>query len=212
LADPVTGQRQPRNSAHHDAQLVLARRTVRQFLTEWDPVGVGAAAADDRHDQLANILVERLNAGTDTVTLGYLLRQEIRRLLGVRIAGPDTDDVAARLIAWWAALTPAQQRHKPDSSPPSPPPRTDSDSGHAVVPPNLDEYAHLWDGSDPGWVILADPTEPGRSGLPFNLSTRMAISICEDEDLADAVLQAMRTHGVPVVPAASVRDSGGAPT
>ena len=188
LADPVTGPRQPRNSVHSHAQLGPARRVVRRVLAAWDPVGLGAAAADDRHDHLADVVVGRLNADTDAATLGHLLRQEIRRLFGVPTAAPDTVDVAVRLIAWWTALTPSQQRHKPDSSPLSLPPRA---------------------ASDPAWVILADPKGPDGAGLPYNRRTRMAILLSEDEDLADAVMQAMRSHGVPVVAIGSVRD--GAP-
>ena len=61
-------------------------------------------------------------------------------------------------------------------------------------PALLDEHAHLWDGSDPDWVIL----KGSRTDLPYRRGTGMISVICDDE-LSAALLHAMRSHGVPVI-------------
>jgi len=63
---------------------------------------------------------------------------------------------------------------------------------------SLDSFSHLWNGSDPDWVIVAGSDGNDDGALPYNLRTGMTELICDDR-LADAVLRVMRDHGVPVV-------------
>jgi len=66
-----------------------------------------------------------------------------------------------------------------------------------AIGPELSSHAHLWDGSDPDWVILAVSNQDD-DGMPYNRRTGMTMLICDDEELA-GVLDAMRSHGVPTV-------------
>src|SRR5579859_5236212 len=59
----------------------------------------------------------------------------------------------------------------------------------------LDEFACLWDGSEPGWVVLE--CSEG-SGLPFNTRTHM-VKLIELGDLAKRVCQHMKEEGCEVL-------------
>ena len=58
----------------------------------------------------------------------------------------------------------------------------------------VDDYRYLWDGSQPGWVLLA----AGDDYLPYNQETRRAL-IIEDDDEFEQVVEKMLELGVPVV-------------
>jgi hypothetical protein len=65
----------------------------------------------------------------------------------------------------------------------------------------VEESAYLWDGSEPGWVLLEDPDEPGSYRLlPFNKLTGFALLI-ELDDLAVRVCQRMKESGCEVLSA-----------
>lgn len=57
---------------------------------------------------------------------------------------------------------------------------------------------HLWDGSDPNWVVLSISDTDDDAGSPYNRRAGMVELICDDL-LAAAVLRTMRSHGVPTV-------------
>jgi hypothetical protein len=63
-------------------------------------------------------------------------------------------------------------------------------------PDELDECAYLWDGSEPGWVVLE---RPEGFGIPFNTRTRMVLLIDEDDDLARRVCQRMKDEGCDIL-------------
>ncbi|MEV4462568.1 hypothetical protein AB0J51_02985 [Micromonospora echinofusca] len=72
-------------------------------------------------------------------------------------------------------------------------------------PASLGPYTHLWDGSDPDWIILSIPDTDDEAGSPYNRRTGMVELICDDL-LAAAVLRTMRSHGVPTVQLDSLDD------
>jgi hypothetical protein len=61
----------------------------------------------------------------------------------------------------------------------------------------LDDFAYLWDGSDPGWALWEVPDKPGQY-LPVNKLTRMA-TIIEIDELAARVCQRMKDVGCEVL-------------
>jgi hypothetical protein len=199
------------NWSNRRAELRDACQTVRRFVTAWDPAGLGGAAPDDEYDRLVHFVVSRLNSGADAATLGDLLRHEVGRHFGVPAAAPHVDEVAAQLVAWWATLAPAEQQHRLSASPLVFPSRDTGDRSHEVdvAPEAVGEFAYLWDGSDPDWVVSLDPDGRIDQGLPVNRRTGHALVICENDDLAAAVVRAMRAHGVPVVSAESLRERTG---
>ncbi|MBF5034036.1 hypothetical protein IRY44_30210 [Micromonospora sp. ANENR4] len=71
-------------------------------------------------------------------------------------------------------------------------------------PASLGPYAHLWDGSDPDWIILSTDADDD-AGSPYNRRTGMVELICDDL-LAAAGLRTMRSHGVPTVQLDSLGD------
>lgn len=67
----------------------------------------------------------------------------------------------------------------------------------------LRSYAYLWDGSDPEWVVAMTSNE-AEGGLPYHRGRKSVLLICEDDELAAAVVRTMLAHGVPVVDAQSL--------
>lgn len=61
------------------------------------------------------------------------------------------------------------------------------------MPDGAAEYHYLWDGSEPGWVVLRTRVA---LGTLFNTNTRMALVI-EDNAVYARVIELMRTHGRP---------------
>ncbi|OKK11143.1 hypothetical protein AMK16_33060 [Streptomyces sp. CB00455] len=66
----------------------------------------------------------------------------------------------------------------------------------------MQDYDHLWDGSEEGWVVIR--TRSG--GTVYNCQSQMALLI-EDEDERAQVLQQMQEHGRPFLDAIPKRDS-----
>jgi hypothetical protein len=64
---------------------------------------------------------------------------------------------------------------------------------------DIDKFRYLWDGSEPGWVLVRLETETGRGpGDPayiYNTRKRVALLI-DDEELADRVRQKMLMENV----------------
>jgi len=65
---------------------------------------------------------------------------------------------------------------------------------------DIERYRYLWDGSQPDWVLVRDPSPPG--GIDnleiFNLSTYMMF-VVEDDKLSKALTARMRKEGVRVI-------------
>ncbi|WP_051826913.1 hypothetical protein [Kitasatospora aureofaciens] len=61
---------------------------------------------------------------------------------------------------------------------------------------DLEEYAYLWDGSEPGWILFWGKI----IDIPaiFNRITRHVL-LMEDEDEWRALTEVMRSHGVPLL-------------
>lgn len=68
-------------------------------------------------------------------------------------------------------------------------------SRHAAASsePDVSRFEHLWDGSEPGWVLFGS----GSPGV-INVLTSMAVLI-EDPDEHTAVINEMRRHGARLV-------------
>jgi hypothetical protein len=62
---------------------------------------------------------------------------------------------------------------------------------------DLNDFAFLWDGSEPGWALWEATDKPG-TYLPINKLTRVA-KIIEIDDLADRVCRRMKEAGCEVV-------------
>ena len=86
-----------------------AQSDLRSILNEWDPIGVAEFAPDDEYDCLIAPLLSRLRAGVGEAAIGEFLWHEIEDHFGLNPAAADTDGVAARLAAWWAAYAGAPE-------------------------------------------------------------------------------------------------------
>jgi len=64
------------------------------------------------------------------------------------------------------------------------------------MPAEINEYAYLWDGSEPGWILCRGKIVD----IPtiFNRITRMIV-LMEDNDEWRAVTDNMLSHGVPLL-------------
>lgn len=67
---------------------------------------------------------------------------------------------------------------------------------------DIEQYRHLWDGSEPNWVLIREPpspeSEPDASFEIFNLKTYMMF-VVEDQELANALSTRMLQEGVRVL-------------
>ena len=64
----------------------------------------------------------------------------------------------------------------------------------------LSEYEYLWDGSDPGWVLVAeDDAEPGVKFVIYN-KKRKTMLLIEDASVSKAVNERMLSIGVEILP------------
>lgn len=61
----------------------------------------------------------------------------------------------------------------------------------------LTEYRYLWDGSEPGWVLLKVPDEPGVYCV-FHKTNRVMLLI-ESERVNEAVCKKMRESGCEIL-------------
>jgi hypothetical protein len=69
------------------------------------------------------------------------------------------------------------------------------------------DFAYLWDGSEPGWVLVnrnADEPEAEPGFLIFNKLSHLCLLICEDE-LWAAVIDRMRRQGVEIISSNDLR-------
>ncbi|WP_372351348.1 hypothetical protein [Streptomyces sp. KL116D] len=57
----------------------------------------------------------------------------------------------------------------------------------------FEALAHLWDGTDGNWVVIASDLG---LGTIYNVDTRMAL-LLEDEEECERAIEAMRVHGRP---------------
>lgn len=66
----------------------------------------------------------------------------------------------------------------------------------------LQDYAHLWDGTEPGWVLwyvkAAEDSGDVRNWSVFNVQSKMALVI-EDDALFQEVVGELHRRGVEVV-------------
>jgi hypothetical protein len=79
--------------------------TLRRLLNEWDPIGVAEIVQDEYECMLAPIL-SRLVAGADRAQISEFLGHELEHHFGLDPAPRETDAMAERLVAWWAAAGP----------------------------------------------------------------------------------------------------------
>ncbi len=66
---------------------------------------------------------------------------------------------------------------------------------------DLDDFAYLWDGSEPGWVLwqLGEVERATTTATSiFNRITKMALVI-EDDDLARDLIRQMKLNGAEVI-------------
>jgi hypothetical protein len=69
------------------------------------------------------------------------------------------------------------------------------------------DFAYLWDGSEPGWVLVhvnADEPEAAPEFGIFNKLSHLGVLICEDE-LWAAVIDRMRRQGVEIISSNDLR-------
>jgi hypothetical protein len=76
------------------------------------------------------------------------------------------------------------------------------------------DFAYLWDGSEPGWVLVhvnADEPEAEPAFSIFNELSHLGLLICEDDELWAAVIDRMRRQGVEIISSndLSPRHTGG---
>lgn len=57
-------------------------------------------------------------------------------------------------------------------------------------------FSHLWDGSDPGWVLVSVPDEPGRYSIVHKAGQSLLI---ESDDLYEAVCKKMLEEGCEIL-------------
>ncbi|MDT7804785.1 MAG: hypothetical protein QOI78_8218 [Actinomycetota bacterium] len=82
-----------------------AQDNVRYLLNRWDPIGV-ADEVDDEYDCLVAPLLSRLAAGAGRAEIGEFLWYELTDHFGLSDpAAHDSDRMADRLVAWWAAVS-----------------------------------------------------------------------------------------------------------
>ncbi|WP_327241348.1 hypothetical protein [Streptomyces sp. NBC_01320] len=79
---------------------------LRRLLNEWDPIGV-ADFVQDEYDCMLAPLLQQLRAGAGQAEIGEYLRQELEDHFGLDPNFQRTDAVAAGVIGWWAAASPA---------------------------------------------------------------------------------------------------------
>lgn len=84
---------------------------LRYLLNQWDPIGV-AELLDDEYDCLIVPLLTRLGAGADQAVISKFLWYELEDHFGMspyhHREHYGVDALADRLVAWWAAIYPAQ--------------------------------------------------------------------------------------------------------
>jgi hypothetical protein len=86
-----------------------AQSNLRVILNEWDPIGVADFAPDDEYDCLIAPLLTKLAAGAGKAAIGEFLWHEVEGHFGLDPRFFDTDSMANRLIAWWAAFADAPE-------------------------------------------------------------------------------------------------------
>jgi hypothetical protein len=80
-----------------------AQVRLRQFLWDWDPIGVADHAPDDEYDCMIGPLFTRLYGGGDRSEIRKFLWHELEDHFGLDPRDQDIDGVADRLLTWWAA-------------------------------------------------------------------------------------------------------------
>jgi hypothetical protein len=69
-------------------------------------------------------------------------------------------------------------------------------------------FAYLWDGSEPGWVLVhvnADEPEAEPAFIIFNKLSHLGVLICEDDELRAAVIDRIRRQGVEIISSKDLR-------
>ncbi|MFE4413584.1 hypothetical protein [Streptomyces sp. NPDC056821] len=79
---------------------------LRHLLNEWDPIGV-ADLVQDEYDCMLAALLGRLCRDASQTEIGDFLRHELKDHFGLDPLGLRPDVMAARVIAWWASVGPA---------------------------------------------------------------------------------------------------------
>jgi hypothetical protein len=81
---------------------VDAQDNLRYLLNQWDPIGV-ADVVIDQYDCMIGPLLSMLNAGAGRAEIGEFLWYELDEHFGLSPESRGTDQLADRLVAWWAA-------------------------------------------------------------------------------------------------------------
>ena len=81
-------------------------RRIEEFLREWDPIGVGADAAEeagpsDEYDSYAPSLHRLLRQGCDAREMEEHLMEIEAKSMGLTPSADKTRVVAQRIVAWW---------------------------------------------------------------------------------------------------------------
>ncbi len=65
----------------------------------------------------------------------------------------------------------------------------------------VEQYKHLWDGSESGWLLShLNPSEPAEMAeFAIIHGPTNAILIIEDDEAADEIIRRMREAGVPII-------------
>jgi hypothetical protein len=92
----------------HDQSVDLAavQANLRYLVWQWDPIGVADIAPEDEYDCLIGPLQSKLSQAAGQAAISEYLWYELEDHFGVDPAQPDVDDMANRLVAWWAAVQP----------------------------------------------------------------------------------------------------------
>lgn len=84
------------------------QQNLRYLLNRWDFLGV-AGIVDDEYDCMIAPLLSRLMEGAGRAEIAEYLWYELQDHFGLGDPTPyGTDQMADRLVAWWAAVSPKQ--------------------------------------------------------------------------------------------------------
>ena len=75
---------------------------LRHLLNEWDPIGISDLVPDEYDCMLAPLL-PRLSNGAEPAEVSEFLWYELQDHFGIDPVPHDTDGLANRLVAWFAA-------------------------------------------------------------------------------------------------------------
>jgi hypothetical protein len=80
-----------------------AQGNLRYLLNRWDPIGVADIVIDE-YDCMIAPLLSMLSVGAGRAEIGEFLWYELDEHFGLSPESRGTDQMADRLVAWWAAV------------------------------------------------------------------------------------------------------------